>query len=69
MTNQATVAHPTLLKKRVEKNVITYAQTRLFLEMGALEKAVFLAKVGVFLASFGFIFPRLFSDGIEGTEY
>ncbi len=68
MTNQATVVPSTLLKKRVEKNLVTYAQTRPFLDMGSLEKTVFLMKLAIFFCSFGFVFPRLFSDGIEGKE-
>ncbi len=68
MTNQATGVTPTLLKKRVERNLVTYAQTRPFLDMGSLGRVVFLIKFAVFLCSFGFAFPRLFSDGIEGQE-
>jgi hypothetical protein len=72
MTNHATIAQPTpiLKKDRVPKaDAITYAQTRLFLEMGRVEKAVFLLKLAIFLSSFGFAFPRLLSDGCEGKEY
>ncbi len=47
---------------------VTYAQTRRFLEMGNVEKLVFLMKFVVFVCGIGFVFPRLFSDGIDGKS-
>jgi hypothetical protein len=70
MTNDATISQaPPVTGIRADRPAaITYAQTRPFLEMDRMEKVVFLLKFAVFVCSFGFAFPRLFSDGIEGTE-
>ena len=39
-----------------------YAEGKPFRKMGFLEKLVFLLKVVIFLATFGFAFPRVLAD-------
>ena len=39
-----------------------YAESKKYKEMGFVEKIVFVGKLVIFLASFGFAFPMLLSD-------